>query len=128
AGGRGNRLLHVGRAECVAQHEVRGLDAALPAGLLLFHAAERLLVSKARVHERARQIRREVPGKVPAQVGAPVGERGGGDQAVGRLEEARLADVDRPGGGRAHVTQERRPGERWGKRVRGGERQLVVVG
>src|SRR5207237_7539654 len=98
------------------------------AGLLLLHAADRLLVAEARVHERARQIRREVTREVPAQIRAPVGERRRRDQAVGRLEETWLADVDRAGGGSAGVTQERRPRDGRGERVGRGEGQLVVVG
>src|SRR5206468_2460465 len=124
----GERLLDVRLAEGVAQHSVGGLDAALPAGLLLLHAGERALVAEARVHEWTRQPWGQVTREVPAQVGAPVGERHGGQEAVHRAEEARLADVDRVSRGRAGVTQEGGPGKVGGERVGGGERQLVIIG
>src|SRR2546427_241238 len=83
-------------------------------------AGEGALVAEARVHERTRQPGGEVTREVPAQVGAPVGERHGGQEAVHRAEEARLADVDGIGRGRAGVTQEGGPGKVGGERVGGG--------
>src|SRR5438552_4010307 len=103
-----------------------GLYDALTVGAVMRHSALSTgLPMRAKSHAAAKLWARST---VPAQVGAPVGERHGGQEAVHRPEEARLADVDRFGRRRSGVTQEGGPGEVGGKRVGCGERELVVVG
>jgi len=114
-------------AESIAEARVSGAGAAALPWELLLHARQRAAKTKILVHERRAESRRRGIDDLPPQVRFPVRERHRGEQAVGRLEENRILDVDGGDVGAAFAGEEARPVEARRKLRELRRRHLVIV-